>query len=660
MMKAIFRPPLLGGLSGLAALALDEFLAWSMLGYRTPLYPRFVAAYLLAGMGLGVLLELALGRRLARRPRPRDRTMIATGMALIYTLPIFERVSHVLGSEVTLGGIVVAIVAVAAFLAGFAVLRRVTRSTFWAALLAAFTAAFGLAVNCNLLGLPQEPQALAADAAIMLAALAAAWLVRIGRARGGRMGLVAAAGGAVLVALVAFISLDEPVTVPAAAPPAGEPPHLVVIVIDSLRLDVFQRVVEETEEGRSFHRAFDGAAWFTNAIAAAPWTAPSVGSMLTGLYPSEHGFGKRGADRTPARLAKSISTLTERLRDHGYVTEGLVTNPLLHPATGIDRGFTHYEALLGPSVKLPLLTALAEAGLLRLESSQGGIAIRRRLERRLDPVVASGRPFVFWLHYMEPHVPLFEHPDLAPDPAAGDPDSNERLYRDEVRYVVRELTRVRELFARRDLGRRTAFVLVADHGEMFPSDGRQARVKRPDQDRPMLEGHGHSLYGELMRVPLVIRPPGGLVQERRVDVLASHVDLYVTVGDLLGLDLPPVAGDQVSLAPWLAAETPPGLRGRSHVLIGGNTLVPEQRGIRTSELKLIEYHGDRGRPSELYHVAADPREQRNLARQDQRRSENMSQLLIRAWARLREPPETAPVEFDRETRKHLKALGYLQ
>ncbi|MCP4660592.1 MAG: sulfatase-like hydrolase/transferase [bacterium] len=658
MMNAIFRPPLLGGLSGLAALALDEFLAWLMLGYRTPLYPRFVAAYLLAGMGLGVLLEL--GRRLARRPRPRDRTMTATGMALVYTLPIFERVSQVLGSHITLGGIVVAIIAVAAFLAGLAGLRRVTRSTFWAALLTAFTAAVGLAVNRNLLGVAQEPRALAADAAIMLTALAAAWLVRITRARGGRMGLVAAAGAAGLVALVAFTSLDEPVTVPADPPPAGEPAHLVLIVIDSLRLDVFQRVVEETEEGRSFHRAFDGAAWFTNAIAAAPWTAPSVGSMLTGLYPSEHGFGKKRARRTPSRLAKSIPTLTERLRDHGYVTEGIVANSLLHPATGIDRGFTHYEVLLGPSIKLPLLTALAEVGLLRLDSSQGAIAVRRRLERRLDPVVASGRPFFFWLHYMEPHAPLFEHPDLAPDPAADDPDSNERLYRDEVRYVLRELTRVRELFAGRDLGKRTAFVLVADHGEMFPSDGHHAGVKHPHLDRPMLEGHGHALYGELMRVPLIIRPPGGLVQERRVDVLTSHVDLYVTVGDLLGLDLPPVAGDQVSLAPWLAAEAPPGWRGRSHVLIGGNYFGPEQRGILTPELKLIEYPGGRGRPSELYDVAVDPREQRNLARQDQRRSEHMSQLLIRAWARLREPPETAPVEFDRKTRQHLKALGYVQ
>ncbi len=115
----------------------------------------------------------------------------------------------------------------------------------------------------------------------------------------------------------------------------------------------------------------------------------------------------------------------------------------------------------------------------------------------------------------------------------------------------------------------------------------------------------------------------------------------------------------MSIAPWLAAETPPGLRGRSHVLIGGSHYGPELRGIRTPERKLIEDHGDRGRPRELDHVAVDPREKRNLAGLDTQRSEDLSQMLARALARLREPPETAPVEYDREIREHLKALGYV-
>ena len=141
-------------------------------------------------------------------------------------------------------------------------------------------------------------------------------------------------------------------------------------------------------------------------------------------------------------------------------------------------------------------------------------------------------------------------------------------------------------------------ILVADHGEMFPLDGHRGGGEDPDEGPPLSEGHGHALYGELMQVPLIIRTPEGLGHERRVEVLTSHVDLYVTVGDLLGLDLPPVSGDQVSLAPWLAAEAPSALRGRAHVLLGGSHSRPEPRGIRTRKLKLIEYHGDRGSPSE--------------------------------------------------------------
>ncbi|MCP4658560.1 MAG: sulfatase [bacterium] len=649
-MNAILRPPLLGGLSGLAALALDTLFAWLTLGYRLSLEVRFVAAYLLVGAGLGVLLGLGhrflIGRR---RTRLRDRTMIAAGLALIYTPAIFERACQMFGKRISWGGTVAGLVAVAAFLAGVAVLRQVTKSTFWATLLAALTAAVGLAVNRNLVDRPLEGEALVADVAIVLAALAAAWLVRVGRT-----GLLAAAGGVALVLAVAAATIEKPAPVAAAAPPADDSLNLVLVVIDTLRLDVFQRVLEETAEGRAFDRACDGAAWFTNAVAASPWTVPSVGSIMTGRYPPEHGFGtldNNEPNRPVSRLAESVPTLAEQLRERGYATEAIVTNTYFHPGSGIDRGFTRYTVLSGATTRLPLLKVLKWAGLLHGDPYESAAVVRQRTQQRLARLRAR-RPFFLWLHLMEPHWPLRAHPDLSPDPAAAKLVKLERRYRDEVRYVLRELTAILELFSRHDLWRETALVLVSDHGEMFPSDGHKKSPKR--------YGHGHALYGELVRVPLVIRPPGGLSRERRPEVLASHTDLYVTIGDLLGLDLVPASYDQTSLASWLAAEPPPDFEGRSHVLISANRVGPVQRALRTRRFKLIEYPDNPQRPSELYALAFDPREQIDLSGRERGELNKASRRLARAWAELRDPPATAPMELDSETRERLKALGYVQ
>ncbi len=660
-----------GCLAGCFALGLDQLLAYLTLGFMVPLAARYLAAYVLLAAFVAVFF--VTGAWLSRRRRasetkgrriPGAWTVFAVAAAGVYAPAIAERVHHAFGNRAMPAlAITIVTLAVAGYGLWIFVLGRVAGARAWALapLLAAAGAAVGLAVNRNLVILPLEPLALAADAGVLVATLVLAYL---GRIHGPRRALAVTAALALGV-LAITVAGRSPAPSPSPASPAGEerPPNLVLVIIDTLRQDVFQAVVRRTEEGRAFRRALDGSAWFDRAIAAAPWTVPSVGSIMTGLYPQEHGF-QAAPVKDPSRplrpLAETVPTLAQQLHRLGYRTEAIGTNPLMQPVSGIARGFEHYEILSGPTVKLPPLTALVRLGLLSVDNYQQADSVRRRLRQRLNRMQADDRPVFLWLHLMDPHAPLKSHRDLPPDPRTAGLDEQRRLYRDEVRYALRELTSMLQLLRDHDRWQNTALVVVSDHGEMFPADGHDNSVKALGSDEPKLYGHGHAMYGELVRVPLVIRPPGGLPASRQVKVLTSHVDLRDTILDLLAVDGARVGGDRVSLAPWLAAEPPaPGLKGRGHALVGANQHGPRQRALRTRRLKLIDYPKDPERPAELYQVISDPGERRDLAGVQGDRLARVRKRLESLWEQLAEAPAAAPAELDAETLEKLKALGYV-
>ncbi len=646
-----------GGLAGCCALAADQLLAVLTLGFPVPLTPRYGLAY--AALGAAGAAACAAGAALLRR-RADGWTLFALAAAAVYAPAIFERVHHAFGHRL---GPVLAVLAAMLAVAGYGLWIGAmgwiagARARSLAPGLGAAAAAAGLAINRNLVDYPLEPAALAADAAVLATALALVWLAR---AAGPRRALAATAAVVLGAAVVTTAGRWQ---TPEAIDGIDRAPNLVLVVLDTLRQDVFQEVVSQTEEGQAFQRAMDGAAWFSHAIASSPWTVPSVGSIMTGLYPREHGF-QAAPVKEPSRpltpLAESVPTLAQELQRQGYWTEAIGTNPLLQPISGIDRGFERYEILSGPTVKLPPMTALARFGWLRRDYYQQASSVRRRLRQRLAPMTASGRPVFLWLHLMDPHSPLKRHRGLAPDPEAPELDGRLRLYRDETRYTLRELTRMLELLRAHDLWQDTVLVVVSDHGEMFPADGHDAGVTTLGGNTPKLYGHGHAMYGELVRVPLVIRPPGGLGADRQVEALTSHVDLYDTILDLLGAGGPRPGGDRVSLVPWLRAESPgPESPARGHALIGANQHGPRQRALRWGPVKLIEYPGDRRRASELYLLDSDPGERHDAAASEADRLAAARRLLERSWSQLGEPPEAEPAELDAETLERLKALGYV-
>jgi arylsulfatase len=402
---------------------------------------------------------------------------------------------------------------------------------------------------------------------------------------------------------------------PCANPPvATAKPSVILVTADALRADV-------AREMRSYRRLAAAGVVFTQHVTTSPWTLPSLASLMTGVAPANHGAGESLSSRslvlrTPMR--RDVATVAGVLGAHGLVTHAVVTNPFLTARYGMDRGFCTFENV---SMEGEALRALAQTTPLRLARALAGRwlpsdrapAVRARAERWLDR--HGDRPFFLWLHFLDPHAPYgdrdgastslvldlmaFQRDGATGAPFRGvalarageyRPGQEERrriraLYRDDVDTVDRELIALLDYLDARGLRGRTAILLTADHGEEF-------------WDHGGLE-HGRTLFEEVVRIPLVVAPPGRRPETR--DGFTTVLDVAPTLLALAGADPRPFAGMDV-----LNPRTEP-----ARVLPLGQTLFGEAwSGYRTSRWKFARSESGEER---LYDLAVDFGERRNLA-----------------------------------------------
>lgn len=464
-------------------------------------------------------------------------------------------------------------------------------------------------------------------------------------------------------------------TTDAARSPA---PRLVVLyVLDALRADFVGHLGGPEGISPVLDRLAREGATFRRHWATGPNTLAAVPDLFTGeVWVSEGAWRAAGASRP---------TLAEVYRAAGYRT-GLVSgNGYLTRYFGLARGFEH----------------VSEEALFDV-SSPGGPAVNRSAERAhraaLGWLDTLPRDEAVFLHVqtIHPHNPYAPPPDLERRFTAGIPSDVpgdtatlkaiqrgqrstsaadrarlRNLYAASLAYNDRELGRFLEALAERYPARETLLVVTSDHGdELFDHGG-------------VL--HGYTLYEELLHVPLVVRWPGTVLPggppegfERPTD----HLDLHATLLDAAGaLGPPPAPGGQAQSA---GRSLLPLLTGRADAL-SDRLLFAAAPGVaggihavRDGPWKLIRVAGSRdrwvmgtgrGRSWEreyLFDLAADPGERHNLAGKGGVR-EQWLRARLRAWlaerravARDAEPaPETFLEELDEETRRRLRALGYI-
>lgn len=390
------------------------------------------------------------------------------------------------------------------------------------------------------------------------------------------------------------------------------------------------------------------AAWST-----APLTGPALAALLTGRMPEELGL----ADNRNV-LASAATTLAERLSSQGIATAAIVSNWVLRrrpelPDAGVQQGFAHFDDRMEtPEGNRPDL--MERDARETTDAALAWLAARAPLgSARGEP----SEPFFLWVHYQDPHGPYTPPPEcLAPlqvvsgeaELAVGKdqrgrgvlpsyqvvdgerrPAAYRARYEAEIRYFDRELGRLLDALRARGILEHALLVFSADHGESLGEHG-------------YWFSHGQHLYQELVRVPLLLRPPGGAAAPGRVDAPASHLDLYPTILRAFGLEPGPTRGLDL-LAGELPAERvlPQSLRGSWSASGARHRLLVEQGRQR------------------LFDLAEDPHEERDLSALEP----ETVRALAAAHRSFVQQLELAPLEaarpaLDEGEQRALDALGY--
>jgi arylsulfatase A-like enzyme len=455
------------------------------------------------------------------------------------------------------------------------------------------------------------------------------------------------------------------------APPSATRPNVLLVVIDTLRADrlgvygnmrgLTPFLDELAARGHVVRRA----------RAQAPWTNPSVASIFTSRYQSQHGVVDYRSVLPAAEL-----TLAEVLKADGYATGAFSANGLIGESLGFGQGFDRFQTHLLTKGDDPIYLRIP------LRADRIGAEALAWLDdlRRDGP---AGVPIFLYLHLMEPHSP-YAPPRALLERVRGSAApvdlrrASQAMFIDTLNPVGKaELGEIRDAYdasvlavdealrglfgalAARGFFENAVVVVTADHGEEFQEHGGR--------------GHGRTLFDETIRVPLIVVATGrsgpGVVEH-----LVSLVDVAPTILQLAGLPVPSrFAG--VSFAADL--DSGPGSRLRRAVaqLSGrgpapasySEQLVPpggeaargtsHERALVVDDVKLVRWRDGERR---FYDLATDPDEQAPNIVEDSDRARLEARLAeVRAYAE-RDPSPPEVKMPDARTREALEALGYVQ
>jgi arylsulfatase A-like enzyme len=437
-----------------------------------------------------------------------------------------------------------------------------------------------------------------------------------------------------LAAALSGCGREEPAGAAPASPASDvRPPNVLLFLVDTLRADALGAYGNEIVETPAIDRFAGEGTLFEKVFAPTSWTRPSVASILTGLEPTVHGVERRGSV-----LPEGVPYLPEILREHGYRTGFIATNPNVASFFGFDRGFDDFIELY----------ERRERGDVTVDE----FTVRSDLvvERAMEWVQESEKPFFLVVFVIDPHFPYEPLPDFDRYSAKSDgawvgprgQDVRPGLYFGEVAFVDHCFGRLMANLEERGLTKRSISIFTSDHGEEFFEHG--------------LIGHGKALYDESLHVPLLIRWPGRIAAGRRVDTPVELTDLMGTVLELAGLPSP-IAGrptlfdESTKRPPFLASLKLDGQREWS---------------ARDYPWKLIVV----GRSVQLFDLSSDPDEKRDLSGerpeivrelskwlQAREEIDQRAKQVVLAGAASRELSET---ELSEDARKALRELGYIQ
>jgi len=474
-----------------------------------------------------------------------------------------------------------------------------------------------------------------------------------------RLVVLGAAGLALIAPVVLASRLGAPEPASRAAAPDDERPNVVLLTIDTLRADAVTHVMTAWPSGELDRQVV------TDTWSNASWTRPAMASLFSGVVPTGHGADR---DRAPST---DVAWFVEDMRDAGYRTLSVVSNPHLRRRFGFDRGFEVFEHFGALEWIEPVARSFWAEWIVGLHAGDNEHATADLLvptaEELLDRHVDEG-PWLLWVHLVDPHIPYhLRGPDGAlrdddpgpwVDPLRPVMDQNRfddlwgvrdgevvttederlalrRLYQSEVDFALhwsaRLLRRAGEVSGDRGL----LWLMTSDHGEEFWDEGGFE--------------HGHSMHRSVTRVPLWI---GGTVVVDAARYPRRLIDVGPWLTTQIGVEtMRPRSGSGLldeddDLTPFALGSN----QARGELLAEGMLYGPPRTLIRWIDGAMVERE-DIADTLRLRSASSDSAALRARAKE----------LLIQLdlW-RERNAMKGRPVEMSPDLVRQLEALGYVQ
>jgi arylsulfatase A-like enzyme len=444
--------------------------------------------------------------------------------------------------------------------------------------------------------------------------------------------------------------------------------NVLLITLDTLRPDHLNTYGYERDTSPSLDELAKDSFVFDQAFTVATTSGPSHATLLTGLYPAQHGLLDNGQE-----INDETRTLAETLRQTGYDTAGFVGYYALSEESGLDKGFQNFE--YHPIVSHDHKEKELE------DDVKGFAAVNGWLESWAQSPEDSRAPFFVWMHVQNIHESYDPPPpyntmfqkisglqtfegfkgefdvhcanDLA-DAWRADilpphfKDEATALYDGEIRFVDDQLGRIFARLKSMEAYDDTVIVIVSDHGEiLFELYENDFYKKGP--------GHTARYTDASIRVPLILKPAGFQEFENigHLGQMVSSVDLVPTLLELLGFQIPKILPGE-SLVPIMhqvdfAME-------RERIFIHEAPDEVEYYGIRTDQWKFVTKNEKGIESSLLTDLINDPEENRSAFSSS--KAQEMKALLGEWKKENQSSIQTR--EMTEEMRTALKEGGYLR
>jgi len=391
-----------------------------------------------------------------------------------------------------------------------------------------------------------------------------------------------------------LVTTQKPLRIKRDAP---RPDNVIVYLSDTLRRDKVSVYNPETRvKTPNFNRFAKEGVVFDQCYVQGNWSKASSAAFFTALYPQ-----KTKAETTSEKLSKKMVLLSERLKKAKVKTGAFISNGYLGAKFGFKQGWNKYRNPIRENLPSDTenLLKLFWPWFKTLKSNDRYFVYLGTI----DPHVPYDPPKSFLKLYDETPYNYRKGP-IKPRKTGfllGDIKGKrvkmsdrdwfhlEALYDGEVSYNDDQLGILWAELEKQGKAESTMLIITSDHGDEFRDHGSV--------------GHGHTLYQELIHMPLIVYYPPMFPAGLRVPDMVEHIDLNATILDAMGLEAPKNI-DGESFLPLVADPTP---HRRHHAF---STMLNAYRTVMAGKWKLLL----KGPVGKLYNIEAEAVEKKNLRR----------------------------------------------